>query len=353
MTPQSTDDTAPVDGTASGIDGDDTDIRRVLVVCAGDASDTGLLRIAAGRADAWGASLHLLQVVDPPSEMERIALATGLGTADIETRLVDGTREALEGTVERVLGERHVPIAVRMGKPFVETIRHVHENGIDLVVKTAEETDRPRGLLMTSADQHLIRKCHCPVWLGRPADPGPVSTVLATVDVDHGFSGEPETLAGLNRRIMRTAARIAAAEIQAGREVSVHVLHVWDAPGEGLVKLWSGAEDPDRAAEDYVGEIQAAHWQALDALIVDTRRWMGPFATARIVFLPKLARGTARRIIPEQVDALSADLLVMGTIARTGVPGLIIGNTAEDVLNSVDCAVVTVKPPGYRTPVLG
>jgi nucleotide-binding universal stress UspA family protein len=47
---------------------------------------------------------------------------------------------------------------------------------------------------------------------------------------------------------------------------------------------------------------------------------------------------------------MGVDLLVIGTLVRTGIPGLIIGNTAEDVLNAVDCSVLTVKPPGYVSP---
>ena len=45
------------------------------------------------------------------------------------------------------------------------------------------------------------------------------------------------------------------------------------------------------------------------------------------------------------------DLLVMGTVCRTGVAGFIIGNTAEKVLNKVDCSVLAVKPEGFITPV--
>jgi nucleotide-binding universal stress UspA family protein len=41
----------------------------------------------------------------------------------------------------------------------------------------------------------------------------------------------------------------------------------------------------------------------------------------------------------------------MGTVCRTGVTGFLIGNTAEKVLNNVDCSVLTVKPEGFVTPV--
>jgi nucleotide-binding universal stress UspA family protein len=38
-------------------------------------------------------------------------------------------------------------------------------------------------------------------------------------------------------------------------------------------------------------------------------------------------------------------------VARTGIPGLIIGNTAESVLSKIDCSVLAVKPPNFITPV--
>ncbi len=41
----------------------------------------------------------------------------------------------------------------------------------------------------------------------------------------------------------------------------------------------------------------------------------------------------------------------MGTVSRTGVAGLLIGNTAERILRQVDCSVLTVKPDGFITPV--
>ena len=41
----------------------------------------------------------------------------------------------------------------------------------------------------------------------------------------------------------------------------------------------------------------------------------------------------------------------MGTVGRTGIPGVIIGNTAEAILNRVTCSVLAVKPPDFETPV--
>ena len=51
------------------------------------------------------------------------------------------------------------------------------------------------------------------------------------------------------------------------------------------------------------------------------------------------------------VDRLDVDLVVMGTVGRTGLKGLIMGNTAETILRSVRCSVLAVKPEGFVTPV--
>jgi nucleotide-binding universal stress UspA family protein len=43
--------------------------------------------------------------------------------------------------------------------------------------------------------------------------------------------------------------------------------------------------------------------------------------------------------------------VVMGTVGRTGIPGLIMGNSAETILQQVDCSVLAIKPPGFIAPV--
>jgi nucleotide-binding universal stress UspA family protein len=56
-------------------------------------------------------------------------------------------------------------------------------------------------------------------------------------------------------------------------------------------------------------------------------------------------------MIPRLAKELRADLVVMGTIARTGISGLFIGNTAETIFDQLSCSVLAIKPPGFKTPV--
>ena len=64
-----------------------------------------------------------------------------------------------------------------------------------------------------------------------------------------------------------------------------------------------------------------------------------------------LEKGRAQRKIPVLAKRIGIDLVVMGTVIRTGTPGFIIGNTAETILNQIDSSVLALKPPGFVTPV--
>jgi universal stress protein E len=44
-------------------------------------------------------------------------------------------------------------------------------------------------------------------------------------------------------------------------------------------------------------------------------------------------------------------LLVMGTIARTGITGVFVGNTAERLLPQIPCSVLAIKPAGFKSPI--
>lgn len=311
---------------------------RLLVVCDGEDADAdrAALQRALEIAARDGAALHLLSVVEPPSEIERIAQAVGLSAPAAVDRLTDERRAELKALADEVGGGPDLAPDVRVGKPFLEIIRAAIAMQADLVVKAPVMVSG----LFASTDQHLLRKCPCPVWLYRPETARPLGAVVASVDVDP-TTADGETGDGLNRRILETAAAIARID-----GAALHLVHAWEAPAEGLVRRWAGDE---KEVIDYVAGVEADHRRALRRLR-DALADALPAAERDRLFIHVL-RGPPRDVIPAQAEELAADLLVMGTIARTGVPGFIIGNTAEDILNAVTCSVVTVKPPGYVSPV--
>src|SRR5690606_3167488 len=61
--------------------------------------------------------------------------------------------------------------------------------------------------------------------------------------------------------------------------------------------------------------------------------------------------GSAHAHILDYLRQHPVDLLCMGSVARSGLQGLLTGNTAEQVLPWLGCSLITVKPAGFVSPV--
>jgi universal stress protein E len=51
--------------------------------------------------------------------------------------------------------------------------------------------------------------------------------------------------------------------------------------------------------------------------------------------------------IADFVATNNIDLVIMGTVGRAGIKGFLIGNTAETIVNLVDCSVMAIKPDNF------
>ena len=63
-----------------------------------------------------------------------------------------------------------------------------------------------------------------------------------------------------------------------------------------------------------------------------------------------VVKGRPAEVVTDWSRKRKADLIVMGTLGRAGIPGLFIGNTAEEVLQSTCASILAVKPAGGTGP---
>lgn len=316
--------------------------RRILVVM--DDGDTQVaLRSAAALADRHGASLEAIVCVEPPHDLDIIGRLAGRGPDQLIDQVVEKTRKEASRRLATTLPDRQVELRVALGKTFVEVIRHVIASACDFVVKSADPLPQGRRFQFASTDQHLLRKCPCPVWLQRAeARPAP-QRVLAAVDLDSWDAAEPETLFALNRRVIDTARDVAAAN-----DAEVIVLHAWDAAAEGMIWAFSSDADPRASADAYVNEVFDARHKAMSQLLARSKE--DSPREHDVPLVPRLVRGPPERVIEAQSRELDAEVVVTGTVARTGLSGLFIGNTAENIINSLQRSVIAVKPDGFVSP---
>jgi universal stress protein E len=101
----------------------------------------------------------------------------------------------------------------------------------------------------------------------------------------------------------------------------------------------------------YVEQEKQDRMAMLDALMSEVVDSLGEKAINHLRPQKHLVKGRASKEIPILARKIEADLVVMGTVARTGIPGFIMGNTAETILNQIECSVLAIKPAGFITPV--
>jgi nucleotide-binding universal stress UspA family protein len=266
-------------------------------------------------------------------------------THSFQQVLLESKRDELAKLAASVSERVNVEIKVVEGTLSLEIVRDVLRFGRDLVVKTAEREQGVMGKLVGTTDMHILRKCPCPVWLVHPTSPAMGGRLLAAVDITEKEQEDQDSFDPLNRKIIEFASSIAALENK-----ELHVVHAWHPIGLGAMRRQkTGLSDKEAAA--YEDDFRLMHQNWLDRLMSKAEEWIGEETYGKLQTTAHLIKGRARDTIPILVDALDVDLIVMGTVARTGVSGLLMGNTAENILYQLDCSVLAVKPDGFISPV--
>lgn len=314
--------------------------KNILYVFQPSATQNTAIARAVALAQNNQADLTIMEVI--PWTPAGIGLPPGGPiSADLQAEMVNQRRDALASLVAPYIQQLDIRLEILTGPVFLEVIRAVLRERYDLVIRSAED---PNWIsrLFGSEDMHLLRKCPCPVWLMKPAEKSNYDSILAAVDFD---PSHPETISkGINAEILALSGSLALSDF-----AELHVIHTWDAPAEGLVRTW--ANDPQTDSTHYIETERRRHQESMERLRNHLRDQIGQEAFDYLAPNFHVSRGSAQILIPEAARQLNADLMVMGTIARTGIPGFIIGNTAEAILDQLKCSVLAIKPPGFKSPV--
>lgn len=274
------------------------------------------------------------------SELAIIDVLPPLSDGDKAAKALQHRREVLDSLIAPYRHRLKINLEVRMGTVFLEVIRAVLQNFHDLVIKAAESPGFLKRLF-GSDDMHLLRKCPCPIWLMKTPEKSKYDRIVAAVDLDPLRPAEEQEL---NMKILELSSTLALSE-----SASLHLVHAWGAFAEGT--LLARSESMVDAATTHVEQEYMSRQQQLFGLGERLRQSIGAEAYTSLRPRFHLPKGSPKKMVPATAEELGADLVVMGTLARTGIAGLIIGNTAETILNQLTCSVLAIKPAGFSTPV--
>jgi universal stress protein E len=271
-----------------------------------------------------------IAVIEPAPTLQRLLTPREV-TEGVETALRETLQRDLERCVAKAAGERSpadVDIDVVTGHVVAMVLRRIVDDDHDLLVLTGHPDDP----FARAVIKRLQRKSPCPVWAIRPSRDRK-RRILAAVDTDTEHHG-------LDHRILAAARWLATP----GSEV--HVVTAWELLGEATLRSSPFVGPGDHDVDELRAQCEADHRRTLTELV-------GEHHFGDVPLHVHVRNGAAADVIVELVEQRRINQLVMGTIGRTGIPGFVIGNTAERLLSDVPCSEFVVKPPGFASSFAG
>ncbi len=263
------------------------------------------------------------------------------GFADYQEKFESELVNQMEKTIQTTKASLSQPaddlkVAVELlihKTPSVGIIKHVLKHGHDLVIKEAEAQSNREGF--RALDMELSRKCPTPVWICQPiASSGNSMHIGVAVDPQ---GDEP------------SANQLSIDLLKSGRELAdfcdgtLNIVSCWDFGLENDLRESAFLKTDSAKVDAFVEQEQAEHLASLERLIEQA----GITGDNQVHHL----RGKADDLIPKFVKDHGIDVLVMGTVARTGIEGFIFGNTAENIMQNISSSLVAMKPSTFVSPV--
>lgn len=307
-------------------------IQKILVAVKDlDARTMPAVRKAAQLAKANGATLELYHALSQTILIEALD-ARKISLRDFERQQIELALKRLETLAQRL--RRHdieVVTAAEWDYPPAEAIvRRALRSKADLIVAERHAGRHVAGWMLAYTDWELLRQAPCPVLLVKVAKPYHRPVVMTAIDPFH----EHAKPARLDASLLQ-----ASAKLTENLRGSLRVIHC--VPPATLVTAgWAAGPVVVDA-----GRNTATMQRARKALAAEVARH--PLPSHKIAVI----EGTPREAIPQAAKSLGAGIVVMGAISRSGLKRILVGNTAEAVLDSLGCDVLIVKPGRFKTQV--
>jgi nucleotide-binding universal stress UspA family protein len=289
-------------------------IKEILVPIDFSRASREALRWAKFFARRCNARIHLLHVHHLEYPLAGpIAPPPVISEQEIEERLYAELIDfALEEKISKA-GDCHI----RIGRTFHEICQLAVELKADLIVlSTHGRTGWKRAVLGSTAER-TIRHTPCPVFVTRPLNrKRRKEPVLGNMMVPVDFSD-------CSTEGLRYAVKLARAF---GAKLELfHVLHFehYDMP----VVVYD-----EKQLDHYINKSARAH---MDALVRDNDLRGVSYETA-------IGHGVPARQISRRAANVPVDLIVIATHGRTGLPHMLIGSTAEQIVRYAKMPVLVV-----------
>ncbi|WP_435236940.1 universal stress protein UspE [Psychromonas sp. PT13] len=214
-------------------------------------------------------------------------------------------------------------------RPFQAAIIEILKNEYDLVIKSTHQHPKLSAILFTPTDWNLLRKCPVPVLLVKHPSWPENSNILCAIDCKSIQDDEHHEL---NAEILKEAQSIATT-----LNANMHLVNAYPTPPMNIM-----LELPEFDPINYENDLQKFHQKTLNE-----------YAQSYNIPAPQvhLKQGLAEDVICEVANEIDAQLVILGSVGRTGLSATLLGHTAEQVIDNINCNLLALKPKGFISPI--
>jgi len=234
-----------------------------------------------------------------------------------------------------------ISLVFKFGNSVVEIIREALRGEHDLVVKAATGKKNLKERLFGNIAVKLLRKCPIPVLILKQSDAVSLHKILAPVDPEKPTELSEKSISSENpisEKILDVSIFMARLE-----NSCLDILHCWYLPGE--TQLSSGRARIEAEKLNKMRQMaEKIHTQRVNTLVAS-------FDLSGIEHSVIVQKGDPGDMIINYAEKNNIDLIIMGTVGRSGLLGMLIGSTAEKVIERVNCSVLTIKPAIFKSPI--
>ena len=259
-------------------------------------------------AKATGGELALVHVVDDDQPKDLV---------ELESREAERILSEQVASLAELRGAKCRPMVVA-GDPFEGILSAAGAIEADLIVLGAHRKQVLRDIFVGTTIERVIRTGPYPVLMVNAEGEQSYRNVLAAVDMSDASA----------------SAIRAAKELGLLDGARLTLLHGFLAIAAGLM---ARADITREDIQKYVAEEQVRAAGELLAFLQKEEPTLQNWAL-------RVREGTPIEVIRAAVNEVRPDLLLIGTRGRSGLPRLLLGSVAEDVLKSVDVDVLVVPP---------
>ncbi|QDV68790.1 Universal stress protein E [Rosistilla carotiformis] len=277
-----------------------------------------------------------LTLVDVLPELSWVARNVVPNSEAHQQLMIDDKKQKLEELAAPIRARgQEVTTRVLRGKTSRALCDEVFHADHDLLVRVTRGIDSRSSAFYGTTGSRLLRSSPCAVALIHPNYAASSGRILAAIDPARNNPAHQK----MTREVLDLTKSLADLQNK-----EMHVVHAWVLFTPTLLKSTFSHNDLATFRKSSEADVAKEVDEVLEPYGLSHRDPRVHLVEGRV---------EAGDSVAKCADAENVEMIVMGTMARSGLAGALIGNTAERVLELTNCSLLTIKPDAFISPATG